>query len=61
MAIGKQQAARLQSSFSWPTPAGVVGPGESLANGVNQIYPIVNNVFEQMTGSKEIQAIDTAS
>lgn len=61
MAVGKQQAARLQSSYTWPTPAGVIGPGESLTSGVNQIYPIINNVFEQMTGSKEIQAVDTAS
>lgn len=28
---------------------------------VNQIYPIVNSVFEQMTGRTDIQAVDTNS
>lgn len=28
---------------------------------VNQIYPIVNSVFKQMTGREDIQAVDTAS
>ena len=28
---------------------------------VNQVYPIVNSVFKQMTGREDIQAVDTAS
>lgn len=28
---------------------------------VNQIYPIVNSVFQQMTGRKDLEAVDTAS
>lgn len=39
----------------------VVPSDEGLQKGVNQIYPIVNNVFEQMTGQRSIQAVDTNS
>lgn len=34
---------------------------EGLQKGVAQIYPIVNDVFKQMTGREDIQAVDTAS
>lgn len=60
MATNSNQATRLQSTVR-ATPAGVIGPATGLQPGVNQIYPIVNAVFEQMTGSQEIQAVDTAS
>jgi len=50
---------------SCPMPyadAGLITPSdEGLQKNVQQIYPIVNAVFEQMTGQKGIQAVDTNS
>lgn len=41
---------------------GIVTPSdEGLQKNVNQIYPIVNDVFKQMTGREDIQAVDTNS
>lgn len=39
----------------------LIAPAPGLNPDVNQIYPIVNSVFEQMTGREDIQAVDTAS
>lgn len=39
----------------------LIAPAPGLNPDVNQIYPIVNTVFEQMTGREDIQAVDTAS
>lgn len=39
----------------------VVKPEVLLQKDVNQIYPIVNAVFKQMTGREDLQAVDTAS
>lgn len=39
----------------------VVTPAPGLNPNVNQIYPIVNSVYQQMTGLSDIQAVDTAS
>lgn len=39
----------------------VITPAPGLNPYVNQIYPIVNDVYLQMTGQKDIQAVDTAS
>lgn len=39
----------------------VVKPEVLLQKDVNQIYPIVNTVFKQMTGREDLQAVDTAS
>lgn len=39
----------------------LIAPAQGINPDVNQIYPIVNSVFEQMTGREEIQAVDTAS
>lgn len=43
------------------TKTGLVTPAQSLNPQVEQIYPIVNALFEQMTGRDDIQAVDTAS
>lgn len=44
------------------TPTGVIGPVVNPERDlVKQIYPIVNSVFEQMTGRTDLQAVDTAS
>lgn len=39
----------------------VITPGQGLNPEVNQIYPIVNALFKQMTGRDDIQAVDTVS
>lgn len=39
----------------------LVKPGVGLNPEVNQIYPIVNSLFKQMTGREDIQAVDTTS
>lgn len=42
--------------------AGIISPSdEGLQKNVAQIYPIVNEVFEQMTGNKQLKAVDTNS
>ena len=41
--------------------AGLVTSAKGLNPEVNQIYPIVNSLFQQMTGRTDIQAVDTAS
>lgn len=38
-----------------------IKPETGLNPDVNQIYPIVNSIFKQMTGREDIQAVDTAS
>lgn len=44
-----------------PTTTTLVTPATSLNPLVNQIYPIVNALFEQMTGRTDITAVDSAS
>lgn len=39
----------------------MVKPATGLTEGVEQIYPIVNDVYQQMTGQKDIEAVDTNS
>lgn len=39
----------------------VVTPAPGLNPNVNQIYPIINSVFRQMTGRDDLTAVDTAS
>lgn len=39
----------------------MVTPVSGLNPDVNQIYPIVNSIYKQMTGEIDIQAVDTAS
>lgn len=39
----------------------MIGPATSRNPLVEQIYPIVNEVFKQMTGRTDIKAVDTAS
>ncbi len=39
----------------------LVTPATGLNPDATQIYPIVNEIFQQMTGEKEIEAVDTAS
>lgn len=39
----------------------MVKPTTGLTPDVNQIYPIVNDVFQQMTGQKDLEAVDTNS
>ena len=39
----------------------LIKPAESLAPNINQIYPIVNAVFEQMVTGADLEAVDTAS
>lgn len=39
----------------------VISPAVGLNPNVNQIYPIVNSIFEQVTGITDIQAVDTES
>lgn len=39
----------------------MVKPHIGLQPDVNQIYPIINSVFKQMTGRTDIEAVDTAS
>ena len=39
----------------------LVEPAKGLHPDVNQIYPIVNAIFKQMTGREDITAVDTAS
>lgn len=41
--------------------AKIVSPEKGLHPDVNQVYPIVNEVFKQMTGRKDIEAVDTNS
>lgn len=39
----------------------IINPAPGLNPDVNQIYPIVNALFKQMTGREDIQAVDTTS
>lgn len=39
----------------------VIRPATGLNPNVTQIYPIVNSIFEQMTGQTDLQAVDTES
>lgn len=39
----------------------IIKPAQGLNPDVNQIYPIVNALFQQMTGRTDIQAVDTTS
>lgn len=39
----------------------IITPAKGLNPDVNQIYPIVNAVFKQMTGRDDIEAVDTNS
>ena len=44
-----------------PATSGLVSSVVSLNPEVKQVYPIVNSVYEQMTGQSAIQAVDTNS
>ena len=53
--------ASSQSLNPNPTVSGAITSAVGLNPQVNQIYPIVNSIYKQMTGQEGIQAVDTAS
>ena len=56
------QTTNTNANTPAPTAGGLITPStEGLYTDVSQIYPIVNDIFEQMTGQKNIQAVDTNS